>query len=418
MAKRPTQDHSAATYEAQFVSQNASPKKRRAMPPKAPSRQRSVVKTLATTVFLSLLGAAALGVIFVLPGHLEERQLTPAKPASTTSPEAVPATGQAPSVAEAELVEAEFVEAEFVETGLAEAELATVTSTMSEPESTTSTSFETAGTEQRPAAPASTRASLRAQKSPTPDAFSRAMSEGLESLAAGRFEDARQALEAARLTTASGAEPSESSLRALEEALARVEYEQRTADIEQSLERAANLEATESWSEAVAAYEHVLSLDPHLVEARERLANAQSQTALATDLRTLLAQPARLSSNSVLEQARLVLERARHIDASPASGTHPGSGKPKRHRQVAELTALVKAYATPVNAELVSDGATDVTIYRVGRLGNFERRVLELRPGSYTVIGSRPGFRDVREEWTITPGETPPALTVRCEEAL
>ena len=67
---------------------------------------------------------------------------------------------------------------------------------------------------------------------------------------------------------------------------------------------------------------------------------------------------------------------------------------------------------------LVSDSLTEVTVYRVGSLGRFARRELELRPGAYTAVGSRDGYRDVRVRFVVEPGTAPSAVTVRCTEAL
>jgi hypothetical protein len=55
-------------------------------------------------------------------------------------------------------------------------------------------------------------------------------------------------------------------------------------------------------------------------------------------------------------------------------------------------------------------------IYHVGRLGRFQSRRLELRPGNYTAVGSRPGYRDVRRVFSVRPGEPPPPVQLRCEE--
>jgi hypothetical protein len=54
----------------------------------------------------------------------------------------------------------------------------------------------------------------------------------------------------------------------------------------------------------------------------------------------------------------------------------------------------------------------------VGRLGAFSRKDMELLPGRYTVVGTRAGFRDVRREITIMPGNVPPELVIRCEEKI
>ena len=73
---------------------------------------------------------------------------------------------------------------------------------------------------------------------------------------------------------------------------------------------------------------------------------------------------------------------------------------------------------TPIRVALASDNATDVQIYRIGKLGLFEQKDLELMPGRYTVVGTRQGYRDVRKELNLTPGSTPPTLVVRCEERI
>ena len=57
-------------------------------------------------------------------------------------------------------------------------------------------------------------------------------------------------------------------------------------------------------------------------------------------------------------------------------------------------------------------------VHKVGRLGTFTRKVLELRPGTYMVVGTRSGFRDVRRQLVVEPSGPPPPLVVRCEEEI
>ncbi len=67
---------------------------------------------------------------------------------------------------------------------------------------------------------------------------------------------------------------------------------------------------------------------------------------------------------------------------------------------------------------LESDNITRVTVYRIGELGSFARHTLELVPGTYTVVGTRPGYRDVRRELAVRPGQVPEVLVIRCEERI
>jgi hypothetical protein len=59
-----------------------------------------------------------------------------------------------------------------------------------------------------------------------------------------------------------------------------------------------------------------------------------------------------------------------------------------------------------------------VSVLRVGPLGRFREKTLELRPGSYVVVGTRRGYRDRRETLVVSPGRSPEPITVTCDEAL
>ena len=74
--------------------------------------------------------------------------------------------------------------------------------------------------------------------------------------------------------------------------------------------------------------------------------------------------------------------------------------------------------ASPLHLELNSDGATQITIYRVGALGVFATRSLQLKPGHYVVVGTRAGFRDVRVELDLTPASAPLSVRVNCMDPI
>ena len=98
-----------------------------------------------------------------------------------------------------------------------------------------------------------------------------------------------------------------------------------------------------------------------------------------------------------------------------ASIAEPG---PRLSGQISRLGQLVENATRTVQVWLESDNLTAVTVYRVGRLGSFERKALELRPGDYTVVGTRAGYRDVRQMLRLRPGEEPAVLSIRCEEPI
>ena len=67
---------------------------------------------------------------------------------------------------------------------------------------------------------------------------------------------------------------------------------------------------------------------------------------------------------------------------------------------------------------LRSDEETEVIVYKVKRLGRFAQQELVLRPGTYTAVGTRNGYRDVRQDFTITPGNASVPITIACTEPI
>ena len=65
---------------------------------------------------------------------------------------------------------------------------------------------------------------------------------------------------------------------------------------------------------------------------------------------------------------------------------------------------------------MLSDNATQVTVYRIGELGTFDERSLELLPGKYTAVGKRAGYRDVRVEFSLAHAAQTAPVVVQCKE--
>ncbi len=230
--------------------------------------------------------------------------------------------------------------------------------------------------------------------------FGRAMAEGLAAIEAGDLETARAAFARAAALDPASPEPA-AGLARLEAAASRIALAERRS-------RAASMLAAEEWLAAAAEYRAALEIDPTLTFARQGLERAEARAALSERLDFHLGRPERLATDEVASEVEGLLETARGVaDAGP------------RHAaQVAALEDLVARVRLPVRVSLVSDDRTEVTVYQVGRLGTFDRREIELRPGTYTVVGSRAGYRDVRRQLTIEPGRPPEPLEIRCEEKI
>ena len=91
---------------------------------------------------------------------------------------------------------------------------------------------------------------------------------------------------------------------------------------------------------------------------------------------------------------------------------------PRLASQRDELSRLLRRAATPLPVPLVSDNVTDVVVYKVGQLGTFMRKELNLRPGTYVAVGSRPGYRDVRLEFRVAPEIDIEPVIIQCQEPI
>ena len=162
------------------------------------------------------------------------------------------------------------------------------------------------------------------------------------------------------------------------------------------------------WADALKEYRAVVELDPTVAAAQEGIARVSPRAALNEQLELYITQPERLFSQPVRAAARDTLARASTI-------ANPG---PVLQKQLATLKDWIARADVPVSIALQSDNVTQVTIYRVGPLGTFAERSLELVPGSYTVVGTRPGYRDVRREINVRPGAAPEPVVIRCEDRI
>ncbi len=247
---------------------------------------------------------------------------------------------------------------------------------------------------------AAREALARLQSQAAGDAFAAAVSQGLAALGRNDSGAARTAFERAGRIRPGAPE--------VQDGLARIERAIGDRTISDHLAAAQQAEQSERWSTAVAEYRKALEVDRNLLVAQQGVERAEPRAMLDAELAAYLERPERLFSTDVRGAARVAVARARALAA-------PG---PVLTRQVAALSDLVAAAETPVHVALASDNLTEVTIYRVGKLGLFERRDMELLPGRYTVVGTRAGFRDVRREINVLPGREAPVLVIRCEEQI
>ncbi len=193
--------------------------------------------------------------------------------------------------------------------------------------------------------------------------------------------------------------------REVNDALAQVDQSIRLSRIETYRQQAVVSEQSENWQQALVAYQQVLKIDSTVQFAIQGKQRASKHIRIDKRLSFYLQQPAVLESDRQLDNA---LELMAEIEAMDSTG-------PRLQKQHKELARIVNAAQTPVKIILESDTLTDIAVYKVGKLGRFASRELNLRPGSYTVVGTRDGYQDVRKKIIVKPEQGPIRVTIRCE---
>lgn len=231
------------------------------------------------------------------------------------------------------------------------------------------------------------------------EAFNRQMTIFYKSLASRDSSGAQLALKALKEI-----DESHSQIKQAEKLLAELKE---TLLIDSLGTKAESYAKDEKWLEALATYREILALAPDLLLAANGRDIAARRLELDTKLEDLLQNPKRLQDEEIRQTGTELLDYASQIEHRT----------PRLASQISQLQALVDEMNTEVRLTIESDNQTNITIYHVGNLGRFFSRNLNLTPGTYTVVGSRIGYRDIRRVIEIkTSGDK--LLTIICSEPI
>ena len=195
---------------------------------------------------------------------------------------------------------------------------------------------------------------------------------------------------------------------AINDAGDRLSSARRQSGLEQLRKQADQLVKKEDWTAAAETYRRALKIDSQAAFARNGLTKAQENQQLHKQLDHYLADTTRLYSDEPLDNARKLL----------AANQETSMSEPLLADKLEKLQQAVTLAGIPVGLIILSDNLTQVTIYKVGRLGSFEQKQLRLPPGKYTVTGSRKGYRDVLKVIELKPGMEDQTLKINTEERI
>lgn len=226
--------------------------------------------------------------------------------------------------------------------------------------------------------------------------FHQLMSEGLTAFHKNDYQHAKAKLLKAK--------PFRPKSHEVEDALTQVDQAIRWVRIDELRKDATKAELLENWGEALQSYLAILKIYPNVQLAAQGKERSLQQIRIEKRINFFLQNSSALESDSQLGNAVLLVHEAENIEPKG----------PRLTAQLKNLAQLVEAAQKPIKITIESDNLTAVAIYKVGQLGRFDVRELTLRPGIYTVVGSRDGYKDVRQKIMIKPGQEPLRINIKC----
>ena len=226
------------------------------------------------------------------------------------------------------------------------------------------------------------------------------MSEGFEAMDQNNFSSARKVFNEALKTYPERPD--------VYDALNQLESRESSFQIKERIKNAEANENLENWSEAKKEYEALLESDNSLVSLKARLINVRIRAELDEQLENLINNPLTLRSDELHQKAKKLLKTAQGINQRGA----------KLEKQIENVSKIIVQARNPIPVNFFSDNKTKVTIFKIGSLGLFEKRTIELVPGKYVALGQRIGFRDVRLDFAIEPNEVDKNISIMCVESI
>lgn len=240
----------------------------------------------------------------------------------------------------------------------------------------------------------------RVDKKIADNEFKQLIATAYQALQNGQYADARAAFNAAKKLNPKSKEPAIG--------LQKVAAAIRDEKIASLLFEAEHFEQLQQWQQAATSYEKILQLSSTHAVAQQGLIESTQKAKILKDLLLALDFAEQLHKEKILKQAELVLASAEKL-------TSPGSIIEQHSEQ---LHQLVRVATTPIPIIIESDNNTEIIVYKVARLGTVNRHELQLRPGPYTIVGTRTGFRDVRKTIQVTPESRNLTLAIFCTEPI
>ena len=230
--------------------------------------------------------------------------------------------------------------------------------------------------------------------------FEEKLGQAYAAIAKNAFDIAARAIQEASLYKGSS--------EALEQARETLTLAETTATLRRLEQNAKAAMQQEDWQGLIDLYQQALNLDPSIQFAQQGLPKAQSRLQLDQQIDAILKAPERLQDPAVTASAQRLLDKARTIR----------SAGPALTLQIQTLEHLIEQANRIVNVTIESDGLTDLVLIRHSNIGSTQRYQTRLRPGRYTIRGTRVGYRDILVNFDVKPEDSELRVFAACSEQI
>ncbi len=177
-------------------------------------------------------------------------------------------------------------------------------------------------------------------------------------------------------------------------------------------------EKKEQWQEAKIIYNNILKISPDIgqIIVKQERVNAYIQLNQLID--NIVNQTERLQNDKIFEKSKRALKYVRNELNQNSNSYYTIMKTPLLMQKIASAKEAINNASKQINVTIHSDNRTDITIYRVSKIGKLTNKQIKLRPGKYTIVGTRIGYRDFRKTIEITANDQSVIINVQCKEKI
>ena len=198
----------------------------------------------------------------------------------------------------------------------------------------------------------------------------------------------------------------------------RLDNKIKVAAVKNLKSKAIKQEQKEQWQSALSTYQKILKYDSDTSSGVVNEERARAYIKLNKLLDDIIDRPERVQNDKVLERAMLTLESIEFELGQKNNLLYSIKNTQQLAEKINQVKIIIKEASIIIPVIIKSDNETDVSVYKIGQYGKIYEKKINLRPGKYTIVGTRANYRDHRQVLIIKASDKSKIIDVRCREKI